>query len=171
MYRNYNKVLPEWLHDKQQKFTRHWAERITSAKAIKKSDIEVRSMENLIFQVHSSSSNDVYTITLGDKMTMPQFTCEDWGKNLMPCKHMFPIMDHTECVSLLSFSEKYRQWPFLRLDNTVVNEDGTGNQPIDDGMVKNNIEKSQVKETKHNKLKKRIFMERSKTSTCRELLN
>ena len=77
MYRNYNKVLPEWLHDKPQKFTRHCAERITSAKAIKKSDIEVRSMENLIFQVHSSSSNDVYTITLGDKMTMPQRTGED----------------------------------------------------------------------------------------------
>ena len=63
MYRNYNKVLPEWLHDKPQNFTRHCAERITSAKAIKRGDIEVRSTENLIFQVHSSSSNDVYTIT------------------------------------------------------------------------------------------------------------
>ena len=165
IYRNYNKVLPEWLHDKPQKFTRHCAERITSAKAIKKSDIEVRSMENLIFQVHSSSSNDVYTITLGDKMTMPQCTCEDWGKNLMPCKHMFAIMDHIECVSWQSFSEKYR------LDNTVVSEDGIANQPIDDGILKNNIEKSQVKETKYNELKKRAFMKRSEASTCRELLN
>ena len=41
MYRNYNKVLPKWLHDKPQKFTRHCAERITSAKAIKKSDIDI----------------------------------------------------------------------------------------------------------------------------------
>ena len=87
MYRNYNKVLPEWLHDKPQKFIRHCAERITSTKAIKKSDIEVRSVENFIFQVHSSSINDVYTITLGDKMTMPQCTYQDWGKNLMPCNN------------------------------------------------------------------------------------
>ena len=58
MYRSYNKVLPEWLHDKPQKFTRHCAERIASAKAIKKSNIEVMSMENLIYQVHSSSSDD-----------------------------------------------------------------------------------------------------------------
>ena len=34
------------------------AERIASAKAIKKSNIEVMSMENLIYQVHSSSSDD-----------------------------------------------------------------------------------------------------------------
>ena len=60
MYRNYNKVLPEWLHNKPQKFTRHCAERLASAKAVKKSNIEVKSMENLIFQVHNSSSNDVY---------------------------------------------------------------------------------------------------------------
>ena len=91
MYRNYNKVLPEWLHDKPQKFTRHCAKRIASAKAIKKSDIEVRSMENLIFQVHSSSSTDIYTVTLGDKTTMPQRTSEDWSKNVMPCEHMFAV--------------------------------------------------------------------------------
>ena len=47
MYRNCNIVLPEWLHDKPQKFTREYAERIASAKTIKKSDIEVRSMGNL----------------------------------------------------------------------------------------------------------------------------
>ena len=62
---------------------------------------------------------------------MPQCTCEDWGKNLMPCKHMFATMDYIERVSWLSFSEKYRQLPFLRLDNTVVNEEEIGNQPID----------------------------------------
>ena len=80
-------------------------------------------------------------------------------------------MDHVECVSWLSFSEKYRQSPFLRLGNTVVNEDGIANQPIDDCILKNNIEKRQVKETKYNELKKRIFMKRSKASTCRERLN
>ena len=79
IYRNYNKVLPEWwLHDKPQKFTKHCAERIASAKAIKKSDIEVRSTENLIFQVQSSSSNDTYTINQEDKTTIPQCTCKDW---------------------------------------------------------------------------------------------
>ena len=88
----------------------------------------------------------------------------------MPFKHMFAILDHIECVSWLSFSEKYRQSPFLRLGNTVVNKDGIENQPIDDSIFENNIEKSQVKETKHKKLKKRIFMKRSKTSSCRELL-
>ena len=88
----------------------------------------------------------------------------------MPFKHMFAILDHIECVSWLSFSEKYRQSPFLRLDNTVVNKDGIENQPIDDSIFENNIEKSQVKETKHKKLKKHIFMKRSKTSSCRELL-
>ena len=67
------------------------------------SDIKVRSMENLIFQVNSSSSNDVYTITLGDKMTMLQCTCNDWGKNIMSSKHMFAIVDHIESVSWLSF--------------------------------------------------------------------
>ena len=45
------------------------------------------------------------------------------------------------------------------------------NQPIDDNILKNNIEKNQVKEAKYNELKKGIFMKRSKASTCRELLN
>ena len=36
MYRNYIKVLSEWLHDRPQKFTRHCTERLASAKAIKK---------------------------------------------------------------------------------------------------------------------------------------
>ena len=115
MYRNYNKVLPEWLHDKPQKFTRHCAERIASAKAIKKSDIEVRSIENLIFQVHSSSSTDIHTITVGDKTTMPQCTCEDRGKNLMPCNngpYIVAIMDHIERVSWLSFQKGMHNHPF-----------------------------------------------------------
>ena len=77
MYRNYNKVLPKWLHDKPQKFTRQCSERIASAKEINKIDIEVRSMENFIFQVHSFSSTDIYIITLGDKTAMPQCTCND----------------------------------------------------------------------------------------------
>ena len=51
-------------------------------------------------------------------------------------------MDHIKCVSWLSFSEKYRQSPFLRLDNTVVNEDGIANQPTDDSILESNIEKS-----------------------------
>ena len=59
----------------------------------------------------------------------------------MSCKHMFAIMGNIECVSWLSFLEKYRQSPFLRLDNTVVNEDGIANQPIDDSIIKNTIEK------------------------------
>ena len=75
-------------------------------------------------------------------MTMPQCTCEDWGKNLMPCKHMFAIMDHIECVSSLSFSEKYRQSLFLKLDNTVVNEDEIANQPINSSILKTDTEKS-----------------------------
>ena len=59
----------------------------------------------------------------------------------------------------------------MRLDNTVVNEDGIANQSIDNSILENNIGKRQVKETKYNELKKRIFMKRSKPSTCRELLN
>ena len=82
---------------------------------------------------------------------------------------MFAILDHIECVSWLSFSEKYKQLSFLRLGNTVVNKDGIEDQPIDDSILENNIEKSQLTETKNNELKKRIFMKISKTSTCREL--
>ena len=55
-------------------------------------------MENLIFQVQSSSNNDAYTISMGDKMTMLQCTCGDWSKNLLLYKHMFAIMDHIERV-------------------------------------------------------------------------
>ena len=47
---------------------------------------------------------------------------------------MFAIMDHIEHVSWLSFSGKYRQSPYLRLDNTVVNEDGIPNQSINDSI-------------------------------------
>ena len=104
-------------------------------------------------------------------MTMPQCTCEDWCKSLMPCKRMFGIMDHIECASWLSFSEKYRESPFLRLDNTVVNKDGIANQPIDNSILKNDVEKSHVKKAKYNELKKRIFIKKPKASTCRELLN
>ena len=50
-------------------------------------------------------------------------------------------MYNIECVSWLSFLEKYRQSPFWRLDNTVVNEDGIAIQPIDDSIIRNTIEK------------------------------
>ena len=83
---------------------------------------------------------------------------------------MFGIMDHIECASWLSFSEKYREWPFLRLDNTVVNKDGIANQPIENSILKNDVDKSQVKKAKYNELKKRIFIKKSKASTCQELL-
>ena len=63
----------------------------------------------------------------------------------MPCKHIFALMDHIEYVSWLSFSEKYRQSPFLRLDNTVINKDGISNQPIHDSILENNIEKVKTK--------------------------
>ena len=83
----------------------------------------------------------------------------------MPCKHIFALMDHIEYVSWLSFSEKYRQSPFLRLDNTVINKDGISNQPIDDSILENNIEKSKDKKTKYNEWRKRIFMKRLETSS------
>ena len=95
-------------------------------------------------------------------MTMPQCTCEDWCKSLMPCKHMFGIMDHIECASWLSFSEKCRESPFLRLYNTIVNKDGIANQPIDNSILKNDVEKSHVKKAKYNELKKRIFIKKQK---------
>ena len=53
---------------------------------------------------------------------------------------MFTIMDHSERASWLSFLQKYRQSPFLRLGNTVVNEHGIANQPNDDSILENNIE-------------------------------
>ena len=171
MYRNCNKIIPDLLHDKLQNFTKYYAERLASVKAIKKSNIEVKSLENLIFRLHSFSSNHAYTIFLGGKMTMPQFNCNNWGKNVMARKHISAIMDHCECASWLSFSEKYRQSPFLRLDNTVVNEDGIANQLIDNSMLENIIEESHFKETEYTELRKHIFMKRSKASTCRELLN
>ena len=49
---------------------------------------------------------------------------------------------------------KIIQLPFLRLDNTAVNEDGIANQSIDGSILENNIEKSQMKETKYKELKK-----------------
>ena len=58
----------------------------------------------------------------------------------MPCKLMFTIMDHSERPSWPSFLQKYRQSPFLRLGNTVVNEHGIANQPNDDSILENNIE-------------------------------
>ena len=83
----------------------------------------------------------------------------------MPCKHIFALMDHIEYVSWLSFSEKYSQSPFLRLDNTVINKDGISNQPIDDSILENNIEKSKDKKTIYNEWKKRIFIKRLDTSS------
>ena len=73
------------------------------------------------------------------------------------------------CIMATAF-RKIIQSPFLRLGNTVVNEDGIANQSIDGSILENNIEKSQMKETKYKELKKGIFIKRSKTSTCEELL-
>ena len=52
-----------------------------------------------------------------------------------------------------SFQKNYTI-ALLRLDNTVVNEDGIANQSIDGSILENNIEKSQMKETKYKELKK-----------------
>ena len=46
----------------------------------------------------------------------------------------------------------FSQFTFLGLDNTIVNKDGIANQPIGESLLlQNNIEKSQVKETKYNR--------------------
>ena len=47
----------------------------------------------------------------------------------------------------------FSQFTFLGLDNTIVNKDGIANQPIGESLLlQNNIEKSQVKETKYNRI-------------------
>ena len=118
-YRNYNKLIPHWLHDKLQKFTRHCAERITSAKCVKSAEIIVNNLDRLTFHVRSQSTNDIHNVSLGDKTNLPNCSCDDWRRSLMPCKHMFTILDHVDGVTWTSISEKYRESPFFKLNYSV----------------------------------------------------
>ena len=110
-----------WLHDKPQKFTKYCIERLTPADKIKVKNINQQKIcDKYIFSLKSSTTSDVYLVDLGNGENLPSCTCIDWKKTLLPCKHMLAVITKWDGMSWLSISSKYRQSPFLILDNEAI---------------------------------------------------
>ena len=173
MYRKYNKTLPDWLNDKPYKFTKHCLDRIASSKNIRKSDVVVEDKEKNNFRVRSVGQNNLYSVCLGDDSSLPTCTCDDWRRTLMPCKHMFAIINNVYGMSWKSFSAKYRSSPFLTLDSKVISEIGDDDvRMLSEDEDENNVPPAEVVPgLTLSQLQRKVYAKTSKAASCRELLN
>ena len=154
------------MHDKPEKFTKHCVDRLSSANTIKRKDISGSDRD--LFLVNSSVQDVKYTVSLGDDISFPNCTCEDWRKTLMPCKHMLAVISLVDGFEWTSISLKYRNSPFLQLDSSVILETDETIKPPDDMLE---TEENVTQTVRLSEFRKKIFPKTSKASFCRDLLN
>ena len=114
-----NNNLPSWLHDQPKKYIKHCSEKLTLAKEILK-DQKITT-ENKKFAVPSVTSKDAkYNVFYRDKDSYPDWDCVKWKKKLMPCKHMFAVMENINGISWDSFCPQYKNSVFFKIDFEAI---------------------------------------------------
>lgn len=165
-YCQYNQNLPLFLQERPQKFTKHCIERLTSANAIEIKDITKDEFSQNTYNVNSATTKgECHRIYLGDEDSIPSCSCIDWKKNLLPCKHMLAVITKINSVTWDSVSKKYRDSPFLKLDNEIIApcELKSRSQSAVNTQINANI-------ALINDIPKKAYSSRTKASRCRELL-
>ena len=169
-YRRYNLLLSEFLHNRPYPFTKHLVEKIKLAKAIGENRIK-RIADNDFTVISLQENGKEYKVVLTNNSGFPSCECAHWKKNMLPCKHMFPIFEKIDGLDWNSFSVNYRNSPYFCLDiNSQILDKGEEEFPIceneDPESVCKNYDQSLVY---FNTLPRKQCAKRSKASMCREL--
>ena len=110
--------MPPWLHNKPKKYVKHCVEKAKLGQEIPMENVKANGE---IFFVKSMTSKDVtYEVFFGDATSYPSCECFEWKKKQMPCKHMFAVMEHIHETSWESFSPKYKDSAFFKIDFEVI---------------------------------------------------
>lgn len=96
----------------------------------------------------------------------------DWRKTLLPCKHILSVISgNVADISWKSLSSRYTLSPFFILDHeVVVSKEVT----LEDNEMKNDFTEINVVEAESvllDSIPKKCVLNRSKASSCREILN
>ncbi|KAL0159461.1 hypothetical protein M9458_043186, partial [Cirrhinus mrigala] len=87
-YRKYSERLPLFLRDRPRVVVDHIMDRHLQAMSYRREDVTVH--RDGVFSVKSQTA-DYHKICFGSHTTMPSCTCEDWQRNLLPCKHFCAV--------------------------------------------------------------------------------
>ncbi|XP_065215356.1 uncharacterized protein LOC135842015 [Planococcus citri] len=116
--KQYDKEIPEYLHNRPVDFIRHEYARYASGKTFDKDDISVlnnaESSKCICLVRSEESPTNFYYIDFD----VPNCTCEDFFRHFFPCKHMFAVFQFLpEQFSFeKSLPPSYLNSPFLTID-------------------------------------------------------
>ncbi|XP_031551338.1 uncharacterized protein LOC116288650 [Actinia tenebrosa] len=119
-FKEYNRAIPEYLHNRPTYVVKHCQDRMTSAQDFTMADIQVLEQQNNTCFFKVKSHPHVYEVQFGNSESLPSCQCLDWEKTRLPYKHFFAIF---KCIPKWNFSdlpEHYRHSPFLTLDENVM---------------------------------------------------
>lgn len=119
-YKAYSKEIPDYLHNRPRNFVTTCLKRILAAFHYTKADIKEISSSK--FLVKSETTSQEYVIDLGDNDRYPSCDCISFRCTFLPCKHMFAVFKFTD-ATWDSLSPKYRNCPYLNLDDDFLSTD------------------------------------------------
>ncbi|XP_065894780.1 uncharacterized protein [Dysidea avara] len=114
MYREYNDVVPNYLHGKPRSVVLHCLERKARSNRYDDEDI-VLSDEDGIFKIKKL---DTFKHTVN--FLQPSCTCKDWIRWHLPCKHMFAVISLRAEWGWNALPKSYRESPYLQADNDAI---------------------------------------------------
>ena len=162
--------MPPWLHNKPKKYVKHCDEK---AKLGQEIPVENVKANGEIFFVKSMTSKDVtYEVFFGDATLYPSCECFEWKKKLMPCKHMFAVMEHIHETNWEFFCPKYKDSAFFKIDFEVIGL--TDVQYLDNKDVSDEdsfLSNDNDMVEKFEDISLPVYKKSTKSSECREILN
>ena len=92
---------------------KHCDEKLKLAKEILKD--QIITTEKSEFALKSATSKDIkHNVFFRDQDSYPDCGFIEWKKKLMPCKHMFSLMENNSGINRDSFSPQYKNSVTLR---------------------------------------------------------
>ena len=144
---------------------------MSSATSINRDSITITDIERKTFAVKSFVSSKTYAVSLGSDEHFPSCQCDDRARILLPCKHLFAVIEHVDGITWESLSSKYRASPYLNLDSAVIEGDSAAFEVGDDeGDVDAADAAADNQYVLLAPIAKPRYPKRSKAAACRELL-
>jgi len=98
-YRQYKSFVPDYLHDRPRSVIKHCLERKAKSQKYVEDDTRCISDTEGIFEV--KGTDKIHRVKFGSKEEEPSFTCKDWLKWKIPCKHFFWNFSILQCMGLV----------------------------------------------------------------------
>lgn len=112
-YQKYSERLPLFLRDRPYVVVDHIMDRHLQAMSYSQEDVTVHG--DGVFSVKSPTA-EYHKICFGSHTTMPSCTCEDWQRNLLPCKHFCAVFCMVQEWSWEKLGVTYRDNPLFSMD-------------------------------------------------------